>query len=147
MDRDKSCEERIDREYKYEREKLLVVTGMVEMPDEWYTSDDYDRDDVADMIDRYRERALWMSATEDNNGHGVEIPQGLRGVTIEMSTGGPADGFVLGVEGWGFEVVRAWYYYQDWYDGAVMECDKECVEALREVWESSVEWALTQSDR
>lgn len=40
---------------------------------------------------------------------------------IQLSTGGPADGFIVELDQDGESIERAWYYYKDWFDSAETE--------------------------
>lgn len=40
---------------------------------------------------------------------------------VLLSWGGPSDGFILELDDAGQEIERAFYFYQDWFDGAEVE--------------------------
>lgn len=53
----------------------------------------------------------------------------------QFSWGGPSDGMIITLRKgrWVWDVVKAYYYFQDWFDGAWRELTEEQLEILRQV--------------
>lgn len=118
-ERQKSCEERIDGEWKSRRDDLSALYKAIDgeelTPDEAsmvVNLVDPDPDDVT-------EDALRDAADEQlrQMAYGVDIRKTYRYV---WSGGGPADYLEVDVDDEG-DVIAARYLYQDWFDGAVRE--------------------------
>ena len=75
--------------------------------------DDCSYVDILDWINSY---ALWLG----------EDPH-YRAIWMELSTGGPADGFRFFRDG------TIEYYFQGWTDGAIRRVSNEAVEDLRDI--------------
>lgn len=62
-------------------------------------------------------------------------------IKVLLSWGGPSDGFNLRVEPtkWGYEIVSASYFFQDWYDGAQKEVKESDLELIKQLFGSYLE--------
>jgi len=114
MKKDLTCEERIDKKL---RGRILEIEEVIKL---YECSNDghfiYDDCEYEDLIDWLNQRAL---SYEDDSHY--------RAKRLELSTGGPADGFLF------FEDGTIEYYFQDWFDGAKRELygrDKEIMQKL-----------------
>jgi hypothetical protein len=86
----------------------------------------------------------------DENESGPPEPLGIFSkrqtvVSIELSTGGPADGFRFTFDEDG-DLERAEYYFQDWFDGATRKLDQDEAQAVIDAYGVYAE-ALTEQHR
>jgi len=113
------CEERIGQEYAYEADHILKVVGLVEPDDEWLEDNGFNNEDrVAQFF--YDQHALSYDVC-DGNTRGVKVPSWCYAKDLALSTGGPGDGFIILFDRNNDQFVKAYYYFQDWYDGALRE--------------------------
>lgn len=53
---------------------------------------------------------------------------------IQLSTGGPADGFMVIVDPETMEIEEIEYYFRDWFDGASMKLEGKDFEMIEEMF-------------
>ncbi len=79
------------------------------------------------------------AAMEDDNKR-EELEEGILGITkrivykVELSWGGPADGFLITVDADSHEIESIEYYFQDWFDGAKRELTGDEFEVVAEMF-------------
>jgi len=111
-----SCAERIDNEYDYEEARILRVTGIIEPDDEWLEDYGLPRDDR--VVTFLTEHILSFQVCDSDSPRGIKIPRGCYARDMELSTGGPGDGYIIIYDSQYDSYVTAYYYFQDWFDGA-----------------------------
>jgi len=124
----KTCEERIDREYQARRDHILTLINIIDEPCgedkiNFLNNLGYnlEPDDGEDVI---RDVAMNELYNLPLNISRKEV------VKIEFSWGGPSDFVELDV--YGNEVVSGTYHFQDWFDGAIRNIDKDLLYILEE---------------
>lgn len=143
-----SCAERIKANYRSRVAEIMRVTGKVTTSRKWLTKNEMP-DDVNERIDSYMSNSVLEFA---KNGHawGVKIPRYAWHVTVLLSYGGPADGFILSVKRnrYGYEIDSVWYFYSDWFDGANMKvhAGSQSESAIKDLFESYVENMVFDSE-
>ena len=145
MSRQATCKERLPFEYRRELARIKTALGWNNRGAKWF-----DSNSTEDRYSEYIEGVLtfdrdttmlrgvpkprWLITDED--GASIE-PDYAQAIGVELSTGGPADGFVLFARknDNGFWVIeRAYYYFQDWFDGAHCEVTGRNLEAIRDMF-------------
>jgi hypothetical protein len=114
MVKQKSCEERIDEHLQGRVEEIKEVLNQYG-EDEKIKFDGCEYEDVIEWLN------CWALAYEDDPHY--------RAKRLELSTGGPADGFIF------FEDGSIKYYFQDWFDGAERELYGEDEAVLQDLYE------------
>jgi hypothetical protein len=135
MERQATCKDRLPREYNRVKSDLLRVTGHIRPDKKWLSEQDMPVD-VSERVDQWLEYLLEISPAGEYT-RGVKVSSGLVPVRVLMSTGGPEDGFILGVrssyvrggsspfyrhgETYGHtqnQIVEVYYFFSDWFDAA-----------------------------
>jgi len=134
-----SCANRINAEYEHEVELLLIGTRKQEPTDEQIESYEIPAGWSGHFREQWwKELLLWVDVglpvdveLEDFNTHGCPPPDSYDKVThYQRSTGGPGDGWIIYQDDDG-HIRAAFYYFQDWFDGAVKKVvDQDVLEAL-----------------
>ena len=114
-----NCEERIDREYVYAEECILKVVGLIEPDEEWLEDNGFNQEDRISQF-FYDQHALSYDTCYDNT-RGVTVPSWCYAKDLALSTGGPGDGFIILFDSSNDRFVKSYYYFQDWFDGALRE--------------------------
>jgi len=147
MNKQPTCEERIESEYEHEIDALKIAINDFDFDDSDYWEES-DLEGYEDNCQWYFERLLYVGETYHTRGINLphwfivddegtpleDHPHWLYG--IEISTGGPADGFTLVCNG--ETIIDAYYYFQDWFDGALKELQGEDLEALKTLFSEYV---------
>ena len=147
MNKQPTCEERINSEYEHEIEAVKIAIYNFDLDNSNYW-DKSDLEGYEDNFQWYFERLLY--AGETYHTRGINLPHWFNvdseGVPlendehwlygIEVSTGGPADGFILVCSG--ETIIQAYYYFQDRFDGALTELYDEDLEALKSLFSEYV---------
>jgi hypothetical protein len=90
--------------------------------------------------DRLKGRLTEIKAAMEDDNKREEFEDSILGITkrtvykIELSWGGPADGFLITVDADSHEIESIEYYFQDWFDGAKRELTGDEFEAVAEVF-------------
>ena len=108
-----NCEQKIKDSLADCIEDIEIVIAQSKKGEAILTEDGCSYEDIFDWINSY---ALWVG----------EDPR-YRAIKMELSTGGPADGFRF------FEDGTIEYYFQNWSDGATKRVSNEAVEDLRDI--------------
>jgi len=114
-----NCEDRLPMQYAYEEERILKVTGIIEPDDEWLEDEGLSREDRIGTF--LNEHILSFQKCFSDTPRGIEIPRGCYARDMELSTGGPGDGFIILYDKSNNSYAGAYYYFQDWFDGANKE--------------------------
>ena len=137
-----SCEERISKEWADTREMLIGVGAIFngETPDQEFM--DHWEPDLEDGVMWFYNSCLLAieTATPDQVADGDFLTRGCNppdaydiAVHLQMSWGGPADGIIMyaDLNRRGPDLTTAYYYFQDWYDGATRKIyDRESLKTL-----------------
>lgn len=97
---------------------------------------------------RLEDMAVIVKAEQDADGeysedNREEYEQGILSIDkisrydVCLSTGGPADGFRLDFQDG--EIIRAEYYFQDWYDGATRTLEGDKFRAVADMFTPLIE--------
>lgn len=134
MSKQESCQERIWDHYKGRAETLRYATGRKELTREIAEEEGWDFEDFS-LVEYYNADLLSINVGTPGMVEREEfllrgcpaIDPGEIAVELEISTGGPADGYIIYIMPgrYGPQITSAYYYFQDWFDGAVMVCDGE----------------------
>ena len=97
---------------------------------------------LTSRIDEFREALEENGENEDfdlidwlnDNALAYEKDPKYRAKRLELSWGGPADGFIFFEDG---DIV---YYFQDWFDGAERELDGEDYNIMREFYDYALNY-------
>jgi len=112
-----TCEERIDEHLKNWIAEFKEALDKANGDYEW-TEDEEDERESFDIID-------WLN----NNALSYNDDTYYRAKRLELSWGGPADGFIF------FENGDIVYYFQDWFDGAKRELTGKDYDTMREFYD------------
>lgn len=107
----RTCEERIDEQLASRVEDIENA-----LAGKW--DSDYEYEDLIEWINSY-------ALCYEDDPHD-------RAKRLELSTGGPADGFKF------FEDETIEYYFQDWGDGATRELDGKNYDTLKELYDQAL---------
>lgn len=139
-----TCKQRIDAEWEQERHALLVAVEQEE------PTEQDELEDGESPLDWWMSRLLCIDKAapgDEFNDHGCKCTAWYYDTVyhFQLSWGGPGDGIVVYVEDWKANwgtvphVVAAYYYFQDWFDGATLKITGAVeLAALGAI----VEWAL-----
>lgn len=152
-----TCKERINDRFTSKMERLNTCleyndscdlnTRIDEIKDEleyydFSSVEGFDwRIETAEIIDLKTELSnlenrLYDGETREGFNEGILSADIEISVRVCLSTGGPADGFVLSVSDNGYgelEIDSAEYYFQDWYDGATMPVTDSDLDAVKDM--------------
>ena len=102
MTKTKTCAERIGEHMKGRLEAMRAA--LIHEQQKSDSDDDENDEDYEESLECLRESVLAVTPS-------------IR-MRIELSTGGPADGFYIYLDWETKEVMAGLYYFQDWFDGA-----------------------------
>ena len=121
MKRQESCQARITANYHERQAEILRAMGIVRASRKWAAEYDYP-ENKADWLERWFESVLEFGPAGEYT-RGIKVGSGCQAVRVLLSTGGPEDGFILGVKRnrYGWEVTEVHYWFSDWFDGAHMK--------------------------
>lgn len=143
-----TCAELIKSHYNSRMAEINRVTGRVKADRAWLVENEMP-DDVNERVDSYMSNSVLEFA---KNGHtwGVKLARDAWHVTVLLSYGGPADGFILSVKRnrYGYEINSVWYFYSDWFDGANMKvrAGSQAESAIKDLFEPYVENMVFDSE-
>jgi hypothetical protein len=132
---------------------ILRATQAVKASKKWADENDYPVN-VEDWLDRWWEGVLEFGPAGDYT-RGVKVGSGCQAVRVLLSTGGPEDGFILGVRpnrsvrgGYWYSVTEVHYWFSDWYDGAHFKVRQGSMaeRALKELFDPYVEGMKFEND-